>query len=138
MLLEAKQNKLQQQHHQLPNGHATFTGSGCNTSNSNSNTNNIKIPPRPPIRSVTTITSSLSAAQQQQQHHHLELNETSSSPSALCASQLNSIVTKANTLSNESPNIKFVLTHASAHNKQQLQQLQQQAIPQAAMDEMRV
>lgn len=116
--LEAKQNKLQ---HQLPNGHATLIG-GCNTLNA-SNANN-KIPPRPPTRSQTTTVSIAGPSS-------CILEEQ---PTPLCGSQLNNLT---NHLSNESPNVKFVLTQKNVHHKQQ-QPHETQPIPKAAMSEMRV
>lgn len=81
------------------------------------NTNHIKIPPRPPIRSTTTITST-----------------TSQSPSP---SKNQSSIVGFDTVSNESPNIKFAMTTAS-HLNQKQQQYQQQIVPHTAMNEMSV
>lgn len=117
LYLEAKQSKLQQQ---LPNGHATLIG-GYNPSNA-CNLNN-KIPPRPPIRATTTTVSIAGPSSTIQE-------ETSAT---LCGSQLNNIT---NNLSNESPNVKFVLSQTNTHHKHQ--QNQTQPIPKAAMNEMRV
>lgn len=112
MFLEAKQNKILQ-----PNGYATMIGLSPNSSSGKSN--NSKIPPRPPIRSATTITST-----------------TSQSPSP--SKNQSSIVGSSGfeTISNESPNIKFALT-TSTHLHQK-QQYQQQIVPHAAMNEMNV
>lgn len=103
LFLEAKQNKL---HNQLPNGHATLIGNNSNLSQCNA-----KVPPRPPIRSTTTTTTPLSVLQQQQ-HQQLQSIEMNT--------------TGTNTMTSDSPNLKFVL--AQTMNE----------IPQAAMDEMRV
>lgn len=141
MFLEAKQNRLHQQPQpqQLPNGHATLIGSGCSaTTNVNSpnfdhryesrnggnGPQHQKIPPRPPIRSTTTTTTVSIAGGGVSSSTIPE--ETSI---VMCGAQLNNV---SNSLSNESPNVKFVLTH-----KQQ-QQHSKQPIPQAAMNEMRV
>lgn len=109
LFLEAKQNKILQ-----PNGYATMIGLSPNSGKCN----NIKIPPRPPIRSTTTITST-----------------TSQSPSP--AKNQSSVGGSGfETISNESPNIKFALTTAThLHPKQQYQQ---QIVPHAAMNEMNV
>lgn len=110
LFLEAKQ---------CPNGHATIIGlnstsSGCHE--------NIKIPPRPPIRSTTTMTSQSSSAAEKQQ------------------SCLSSNGSGNNSIATDSPNIKFAL--AATQQKQQQHQHhhthQHQAVPHAAMSEMRV
>lgn len=144
MFLEAKQSKLQQLSHyqqqHLPNGNATFIDSGCNASSNNSN----KIPPRPPIRSTTTTTTvSIDGTGQQRS---ISMQHEDLSPATIC-SQLNSIATN-NLSSTESPNVKFLLSQSNTLHKQQQQQHhhdqnqqhqhQKQAIPQAAMNEMRV
>lgn len=141
----------QQHQQQLPNGHATLIGSGCSvTTNANSpnfdhrcesqnggnGPQHQKIPPRPPIRSTTTTTtvslagSGISSS--------IIPEETSI---VMCGAQLNNV---SNSLSNESPNVKFILSHKQQQQQQQQtqhhqqQQHSKQPIPQAAMNEMRV
>lgn len=119
LLLEAKQ---------CPNGHATIIG--LNTTSVGCH-ENIKIPPRPPIRSTTTMTSQSSSPADKQQQQHQQLQSCLSSSNG---SGNNSIAT-------DSPNIKFAL--ATSQQKQHQHQHQHhthqhQAVPHAAMSEMRV
>lgn len=133
MFLEAKQSKLLQSQ---PNGHATIIGLNASHNNSGAchdSSNNIKIPPRPPIRSTTTTTTMTGQSSPAEKQSCLASIGSTGISGGGNASGL--AMTAVNSISNESPNIKFALTTSAQHKQHQQQQ---QALPQAAMNEMRV